>query len=513
MSNQILKYTILLILSLLLVTGCAQKESVNEHEAEEHGHGHGGGIAVTEWQDSLELFAEWPPFVAGHPSEAVIHFTDLRTFNAVIEGPLDVHWAQNGKTIKTEHADTVTRTGIFIMELTPPSAGTFELVFALGAPKMNGTVTVANVIVHANEAAVPHEEETENPEEISFLKEQQWKLHTQTAPVERRMLYDNVRAPGELEPAGNRASEVYAPFAGVLMPDHKYGAVRHGQEVTKGQALAMISPAPSAENSWYELLADYRLAKAEHDRVSKLASDGAVSGKRLEEAQQSLATRQAQLQAALGGAELEDVDTENPHFTVRAPRSGVITHHSVTYGSFVPAGQRLFSVIDPSVLWLEVHVPAVDAQKLRDVSNAFFSVGGSEELYSTVDLNGRVVAAGSVLDPETRRVPVIFELENREGKLNPGAFAQVYLRMHTGREAIAIPRTAIVDDEGTPVAFIQVSGESFVRRVLQTGIIDGQYVEVLSGVEPGERVVSDGAYKVKLASLGTNAGAAHGHAH
>ncbi|MBU1982934.1 efflux RND transporter periplasmic adaptor subunit, partial [bacterium] len=65
----------------------------------------------------------------------------------------------------------------------------------------------------------------------------------------------------------------------------------------------------------------------------------------------------------------------------------------------------------------------------------------------------------------------------------------------------------------TPAAFVQVSGETFARRLLKTGIVDGDYVEVLSGLTEGERVVSEGAYKVKLASLGASDAIGHGHAH
>ena len=86
--------------------------------------------------------------------------------------------------------------------------------------------------------------------------------------------------------------------------------------------------------------------------------------------------------------------------------------------------------------------------------------------------------------------------------------------MATGKafEAVAIPGAAIVEEEGIPVAFVQVSGETFQKRDVKLGVQDGRWIEVLSGVSEGERVVTDGAYALLLS---TKSGTipAHGHAH
>ena len=377
---------------------------------------------------------------------------------------------------------------------------------------MSGAVVVPSTQVYGDTASVEITEEEHDVEEISFLKEQQWMLGTKTGLAEIRTLFDNVRAPGELKPAGTRMSEIYAPFAGVLMPDPEHGAVRHGQLVSKGQALAMISPSPSADNSWYELLGEYELAKSNLERLQKLADEKAVSEKRLQESEQQLSVKSAQLTAALGGATLHDYNQGDPHFALHSPRDGVIAHHGKAYGSFVEPGTRLFSVVDPSLIWLEVQVAAGDAKNIQKIQNAYFSVGGSSHLYYTGDFAANVIASGSILDPETRRVPITFELENHEGELKVGEFTQVNLQTSHGREAVSVPRSAVIDDDGTPVVYVQSGGESFVRRVITIGTIDGNWVEVFSGVNEGERVVTEGAYKVKLASSATDE-VGHGHAH
>lgn len=519
-------FSILSVAALVLAMGCGTRhtdhahddhdhgtEQVHDDHGDDHGHGHGkGSVVETLWQDDLEMFGEWPPFVAGQTSEAVLHFTSMITFEPATKGPLTIQWMSGDRVVKSQVADTVTRTGIFIVEIAPPDPGTYDLTMTLASSQMSGTVRLPNVQVYQGHAPeMPHEEE-DGETEISFLKEQQWVLGTKTGLVERRDLNDNLRAPGELKPAGNRTSEVFAPFSGALLPDHRFGAVRHGQQVRKGQALAMISPSPSAENSWFQLLGEYRLAKAELSRVEKLYEQKAASERRLEEATQQLAIKQAQLSAALGGAELDDMDSDSPHFTVRSPRDGVIAHHDIAYGSYVQPGQRLFSVIDPDVLWLEVNVAAADMRNATDVQGAYFSIGGSEHVLSTADFEGKVIASGSILDPITRRIPITFELRNRDGLLKVGEFVQVEVQTSKTRSALAVQKSAILEDGGASVAYVQKGGETWVRRVVTTGAIDGPWVEVLSGLNEGERVATAGAYKIKLAS-GSTGEVGHGHAH
>jgi RND family efflux transporter MFP subunit len=500
----------------LLILGCSSPPTADHQDQAEAGqddHGHGeGGVAVTLYQNGLELFAEWPPFVVGQTSKAVLHFTSMESFEPVTEGSLHVKWVLRKDTVKTQTAASVTRTGIFVVELETPGAGIYDLVFDLQSPGMSGAIVVSSTQVFKDTASVVIPDEDHDTEEFSFLKEQQWMLGTRTGLVEIRTLHDNFRAPGELKPAGSRMSEVFTPFAGVLMPDHDNGAVRHGQRVRKGQSLAMLSPSPNANNSWYGLSGEYRLAKSEFERLEKLAAENAISNKRLQIARQNLSIKSAQLTAALGGAEICDIDEGNPHFTIRSPRDGVIVQHAAAYGSFVEPGTRLFSIVDPSLIWLEVQVAAVDAESIQDIQHAYFRLGGSSRLYYTGDFDAKVIASGSILDPETRRVPITFELQNREGELKVGGFAQVNVQTSVARETMAVLRPAVIDDDGSPVVYVQTGGESFVRRAVTLGTVDGEWVEVLSGLEAGERVATVGAYKVKLASSATDE-VGHGHAH
>jgi multidrug efflux pump subunit AcrA (membrane-fusion protein) len=123
-----------------------------------------------------------------------------------------------------------------------------------------------------------------------------------------------------------------------------------------------------------------------------------------------------------------------------------------------------------------------------------------------------LVTVGSVLDPETRTVPAVFAVENAGGMLKVGQYARATVPVGGTVTGVAIPNDAIVDDNGSPVAFVQAGGETFERRVLTLGESDATHTQVIQGVRPGEMVVTTGAYQVRLASLSGNEFAG-GHAH
>ena len=89
---------------------------------------------------------------------------------------------------------------------------------------------------------------------------------------------------------------------------------------------------------------------------------------------------------------------------------------------------------------------------------------------------------------------------------------QIRLFTSANTKAPAIRESAIVDDGGRPVVFVQLAGEAFARRPVTLGNRQGEYVQVATGVQPGERVVTKGAYLIRLSSMSSQI-PAHGHVH
>nr|MBA3405795.1 efflux RND transporter periplasmic adaptor subunit [Gemmatimonadaceae bacterium] len=190
------------------------------------------------------------------------------------------------------------------------------------------------------------------------------------------------------------------------------------------------------------------------------------------------------------------------------PISGVITARSITPGSRVDAGALLFTIVDPALVWLRANVPAAQAPSIGQSSVGTFQLEGSPRIYRAQ----RMVSTGSVIDSLSRTVPVIYEIANGDGSIRVGANARVMVGTGKTVAGVTVPKSAILDENGRPVAYVQPDGESFEKRELTLGGSEGEYVLVLSGIREGERVVTGAPYQVKLASLSTSV-PAHGHEH
>jgi hypothetical protein len=124
----------------------------------------------------------------------------------------------------------------------------------------------------------------------------------------------------------------------------------------------------------------------------------------------------------------------------------------------------------------------------------------------------RLISVGHVVDPASRTFPVIYEVDNRSRRVAVNQTVQVRLFTDAAVRATVVPEPAIVDDAGRPIVFVQVEGESFVRKPVTLGAREGGFVQVVEGLRPGERVVTRGGNLIRLASMSSQV-PAHGHVH
>jgi len=153
-----------------------------------------------------------------------------------------------------------------------------------------------------------------------------------------------------------------------------------------------------------------------------------------------------------------------------------------------------------------------DIPRIEGARSAWFFIDGYPDAFTVDESNGKLVTIGRVIDPQTRTIPVIFEMSNSDGRLRIGQFARVSIATGAPRRVLAIPDSAVLDEAGKSLAYVMVEGESFERRTLTVGIRARGWVEVMEGVVQGERVVTKGGYEIKLASA-SGVIPEHGHAH
>lgn len=503
------------ILLLVITVGCQKQEPVAQKATEPEPHPE----SYTSWTAKTELFAEYPPLVAGRASRFAVHLTRLDTFRPVAKGKVEIHLTSADGKVESFGADVPSRPGIFGVDVKPTAAGAFRLSVHLASDGLSDVHELGGIESSATKAATVHEHQAEAEEKIAFLKEQQWTLDFGTAVIENRQLRSSIRVPAEVLPRSGGEADVTVPFDGRLVAENLPVI---GARVSKGQVLANLLPPTSApsdlsslELAKNEASLTLQLARKDRERAERLVQSGAAPAKRLDEASTVEATVEARLRAAetrIAQYEASSTAEANPRgarlFALRAPISGIVVENNTAPNANVRAGETILKIVDADSVYVSAIVPEAELPQMRNLSGAELEVPGFPQPRR---LN-RLVSVGRVVDPQSRTFPVIYRWDNRDRSV--AIHQALYVRLLTkGSGATpAVPESALVDDGGRPVIFIQASGEAFIRRPVKLGIREGGYVQVLEGAFPGERVVTRGAHLIRLAAMSTQV-PAHGHVH
>jgi RND family efflux transporter MFP subunit len=508
----------------LLLAACGEadhpraKDGSHPAAAEaEAGHGHGAGAEkITHFTDKTELFVEFPRLVAGEKSAFAAHLTRLADFQALAVAKVSVILSGGGLPDEIFTTETATQPGIFRPEAMPKQAGEREMTIEVATPDYTARHTLGPVTVYPDRKSADAVAGEHDEGGIGFTKEQQWKVDFATTEVTKRPLRGAITATGTLRGRPDGEALLTAPAPGQVHSAGKFPVL--GQSVKKGDILAYLTPRLGGDTDLASLQADARKAKIEldlagreHARMESLFKDEAVPEKRLLAARAAEASARAGFDAAQG--RLGQYGGGGGGIPLRATVSGTIADVRVSPGAFVQEGALLFHIADRNVLWLELRVPESEAARLTAPSGATFHVDGVEQSFEIIPgKNGRLIATGGAVDATTRTVPVLFEFTQPDERLRIGMAAKAQVFAGAAREAVAVPASAVLDENGMATVFVMSNGESFERRQVRTGTRDGDWVEVVDGLEPGQRVVSRGAWLVKLASTRTGE-IGHGHAH
>jgi membrane fusion protein, heavy metal efflux system len=491
------------VLGATLFGGCGRR--TGQADPAGNGAGEPAGGAVTLWTDSTELFMEHPALIVGAPDKFAVHLTDLTDFAPLRSGRITLRFEPQGggePVIVTQEAPRAP--GIYGPAPEFKHTGVYDLTITVESPEARDVIRVPDLRVYGSAEEAPKEESDGGG--ISFLKEQQWKTPGfATAFAATGQVTESFQATGQIVPAAGRMARVSAPVAGVIEASGLAQSPAPGQRVARGQALAVLTPALGEGGSAYaQARAELREAEDEHARAERLYAVEAVAQRRVHEAEIRLTAAREAL-TGFGGTAAARSDGR---IVIRAPLAGVVASRTLAPGSRVDAGAELFTVVDPSVVWVEANVPASEAARVSAKSEATFRVPGADAPRRV----RRTVSVGSVIDSVSRTVPVIYEVANPDGALKVGMNAQVAVGTGQQAEGVVVPSSAILEEDGRPVAYIQPEGERFEKRELQVGGASGDRTLVLSGIKAGERVVTGAAYQVRLASLSTSV-PAHGHEH
>lgn len=516
----------------LVLGGCQSTENAADPEghahsdADDHGHAHGGGEswAVTSWGEEFEIFAEADPLVAGEVSKSHTHVTVLEGFLALREGVVSavLRAADGSEEVFTQ--SQALRDGIFDVAIGPRTPGEYELLFRVQGAGRSEDIPSGRVRVGDDQhpgGLVTREQEQSAVEEVSFLKEEQWKTRFSTAWVHEGRIHESARGTGRVRPAAGGELHVAAPVDGIVVSDPWpfVGLARASGEavlalssrVSQGRTLSELQALDTERN------AELELARERLVRLEGLLEVGAVSSAEVDAARARVQTLEAQAESArrqmatVQGA--RSATQRTPVLEVTAPFTGEVAEILVSPGQAVSAGDPLVRMVRVEPVWVEVHLAPHDAQRLRaGVSGLWVRATGDRT--RTLFENDQVglVSIAPEVSARTGRVAALLRVDTELSRLRLGSAVEAEVLLAEAHEGVVIPASAIVDDAGVPTAFVQLDGETFERREITLVGREGDQF-LVDGLRADERLVTIGGAAIRRASLISSGGAEHGHVH
>jgi RND family efflux transporter MFP subunit len=491
-----------MVLFVLLLVACNQQK--DEHIHEETGI---KPLSYTIYSDNTELFVEFNPLVVGKISGFATHLTSLgQQFSPLKEGIVSVSLIVNDKGVKN-NAESPSSPGIFRLALKPIESGRGKLIFDVTTNDYTDQIVINNVMVYPDEeTALAQNKPDDSGNEITFLKEQAWNIEFSNAPVRRGSFREILKTSGQVLPAPGDETVITANSNGAVLFATNKTVI--GSELKAGDHLFTISSANLTQGNpdvyYNEIKTKYELSKAEFQRAEVLVKDRIISQKEYLQAKTEYENMESTFQAV-------SRNYSRSGQKISANSTGFLKNLMVTEGQYVEAGFPLAVVSKNKKVLLQANVSQKYYNKLPGISAANFRIISEEKVFDSESMNGKVVSFGKSASANSAYIPITFEIDNI-GNIIPGAIAEVYLKSSPIPDALIIPVSALMEELGNFYVFVQTGGESFQKREVKLGGNDGIHVHVLSGLKENERIVTKGAYAIKLASA-TGAIPEHGHSH
>jgi len=345
---------------------------------------------------------------------------------------------------------------------------------------------------HREENHDPHNEHKPDAEHgdhgeaaSASLKPTQMELaDIQVEALTARLVDNQLYAPGELLSNGYTSYRVSPRVASVVLRRH----VALGDHVTQGQPLVTLFSERVAQAQ-----AEYRTARPEWQRVKKLGRK-TVGEQRYIRAKASLeAVRATLLAYGLSASDLQSLASRQSvalgEYTLRAEIDGAVLADDFEQGQRIEAGAPLIALADEKQLWVEARLPA-------NLSLTLSAGTQAEVVTGDVRVKATVTQEAHTIDPVTRTRTVRLLVDNPEHRLHPGQFAEVYFSFRTKKPVLAVHETALMRGaDGDWTVFVEDHPGEFQPVEVELGRAFGLLREI-SGVEPGTRIVTKGAFFV-----------------
>jgi membrane fusion protein, heavy metal efflux system len=483
----------------------------------------GATWAVTAWGLHFEVFPEVQPLIVGEPAVAHTHVTRLSDFSPLAEGTTEIVLSGPSGS-QSFRAERPVRPGIYEIPVTAAAAGEYDLIFRITTPSGSEEIRGGRVRVGTSDApggvirAPAPRGAVGGGTPVSFLKEQQWQSDFATAWVRRGLVSQSTSGIATARPPAGGDTAITAPVDGVVHPAGGSWPFP-GRSVARGDALFQLVPRiaadvslPALQSAVSELESELIASRARLDRLEELLVLQAVSRRDVEEARarvQTLASRHRAAREDLAAARSSRIGGAAGGQTIRAPFSGQIARVSATPGTTVAAGNELARLVRTDAIWLEIAVPPAGARAIAAGVEAIVLVDRERppiRIYEGL----RLISVAPEIARQTGTVAVLVEIPPDAG-VPLGSTVEAHVLTGVQIEGIVVPLSAVIDDGGVPVVYLQLAGESFVRQEVSVLSRQGD-VLLVDRLVAGQRLVTRGGEAIRRATL-MSTGAGEGHVH
>jgi cobalt-zinc-cadmium efflux system membrane fusion protein len=319
----------------------------------------------------------------------------------------------------------------------------------------------------------------------------------QTITAKTSAIPEYLELPAHIEADPTRVVHVFPPAGGRIVEMK----VRPSDRVEKGQLLALLE-----SNDVSRAVADYHKAKVDAEvkqraftRAQDLLAHHAISEKDLQQAEGDAQIADAEMAATAQQIRVFGLDPEHASTELRvvAPRSGVVLDIGAASGEYsksLDAPQPLCTIADISTVWALGDIYERDFASLKMGEQAQVSL----DAYPNQKWPGRVGVLSDAVDPTTRTLHLRVVLSNPDGRIKPAMFGSIRV-LRSSSQGIVVPASAVIREGNEAHIFVDKGSGHFERRSVKLGRAFDGSLEILSGVNPGDSVVSEGALLLRNA--------------
>ena len=320
--------------------------------------------------------------------------------------------------------------------------------------------------------------------------------------VSLKSLKSILQAPGKIQFNENKLAHVGSRVPGKI--DEVIANL--GDKVKEGNRLAVIDSTElgTAQSEYLKAKANLLAEEKSYQRAKKLLEGKAISLGEYQKREAEYLNVRAEFKTAedrlhlLGLSEEEVKRIGSEHIikskvAVRAPFSGTVVERHATLGEVIEPATNLFTIADLSTLWAIADVPEKDIPQVKTGLPVEVRVSP----YPDEVFKGIVTYIGDQIDPSTRTVRVLTEVDNSLGKLKPEMFATIFITTDVVSDTLAIPGEAVQTEGNKKIVFIDTGDGGFEKREVSLGRQVDSFYQVLEGLKPGEKIVTKGSFLLK----------------